>query len=401
MLVFLAAVAATAAIAWSVVSWTRDGGAAVAESGSALSQGKSLENSLPPRNSELNLGLEKKSVPLAPPLFETLSATSVVVRIDGREIAKSQVLRDAKSLMQLMMNKLRVTKMGRRERLIFAHSCRQSVPLALNAAAVARYAEQNGVEVSSNVLAYSTSDFTRRFGVRSKKLKRWHTVGDLKYMLGSNAGYVDRLISEHARLVAVTNAIVTAHPIEVTDALVEERLKLISKSNLEAAKTNALIFVQATNLWKQIASGAMSFDVAATNYSQDAYIADSAEWGSFSLDQIADDPQLFALVPTLGPGDITPPIESDNGLAIVRVDEQSVDKKTYTFSRIFFRLPMFFEEETPEEARANVKGELETELVRKTLEAERAKLKVEYPSGEPLFAEGSAPLSIKKGDLNQ
>ena len=258
--------------------------------------------------------------------------------------------------MTLYMNKSRTTKIGPRERRIFARACYQSVARRLNAAAVARYADENALATSSNLVSECVRDFEQKYGVRSKKLKRWHTVDDLKYMLRENAGYVDRRIAEHARHIVVTNHIATAHPVVVTDKMVTERLASITKGNQEAAQTNALIFAQATNVWKKILGGKMTLEAAATKYSQDAYIDEGCEWGTFSLDQIADDPNLLMLLPTLKPCSITPPIESDNGLAIIRLDEMSEDKKNYTFSRIFFQLPMFFDEETPDEARATISG---------------------------------------------
>lgn len=342
----------------------------------------------------------KPRVPAPAPLFQQLPVTSVVVRIDGHDTTKADILRDSKAIMTLYMNKARTTAVGRRERQIFIRNCYQAIGRKLNAAAVALYAKDHAISVPSNIVAECVHDFTRKYGVRSKKLKRWHTVDDLKYMLRENAGYVDRTIAEHARHIAVTNHIATAHPVVVTDKMIADRLASIARGNREAAQTNALIFAQATNVWKKIVGGKMTLEAAATKYSQDAYIDEGCEWGTFSLDQIADDPNLLMLLPTLKAGSITPPIESDNGLAIIRLDEISEDKKNYTFSRVFFQLPMFFDEETPDEARAHIHRELELDLIRKTLEDYRDRLKVEYPSGKELFAPGTAPLIIRNADMN-
>lgn len=302
--------------------------------------------------------------------------------------------------MTLQMNKSRTTRIGRRERKSFVQDCYQSIPRLINAAAVKAYAEENSVSIPSNVLADCTRDFSQRYGVYSKKLKRRHTVDDLKYMLGGNSWYVDQSVLEHARYIAVTNAIISAGSIDISDKMVSDRIKSIVRGNEIVAKTNALIYARATNVWSQIAQGKMSFDVAATNYSEDVYIKDGSEWGTFTLDQIADDLKLLVMIPTMEVGGITPPIESDNGLAIIRIDERSEDRKTYTFSRIFFRLPISYDVETPDEARETLIIEAKRDLVRTTLDAQRKKLKVEYPCGAELFAKGSAPLVIKKGDLN-
>ena len=93
---------------------------------------------------------------------------------------------------------------------------------------------------------------------------------------------------------------------------------------------------------------------------------------------------MLALLPTLKTGDITPPVESDGGLAILRKDEDDNDK-TFSFSRVFFKLPYFFDVETTAEMRKALQAEKTSQLVQDTIKSYIGKLKIEYPDGTNLI----------------
>ena len=130
---------------------------------------------------------------------------------------------------------------------------------------------------------------------------------------------------------------------------------------------------------------AATFEDAAKAYSEDAYLAYGYEWGLFTREQLSDEAEVLKLLPTLKVGDVTPPVESDGGLAILRMDA-SDDPDNVAFSRVFFRLPMFYTQETPAEARTALKEELSRELISETLKDVASKLKIEYPDGTNVFS---------------
>lgn len=338
------------------------------------------------------------SCAMPPPEFQTVPRSSVIVRIDGRDITKDRVLREAKVLMVLNMNKHRRTKTDRSDNGTFRHSCESGCQRAINRAVVARYAAEHALTNSSATMKRITRQFERQYGVRSKTLKRWHTLDDLKFMVGKNASLLDDEVNARATYHTVTNYIVSSGPIVVADSEVTNYQQSIVRYNARMAQTNAVIFARATNVWQKIVGKTLTFEQAATNFSEDVYIADGCEWGTFSRDQLTDDPELLAILPTLKVGDVTPPVESDGGLAIVRLDE-IMENKNFTFSRVFFRLPMFFDEVSAEEARAQLREQAEKKLLKTELDAVRAKMKIEYPSGTNLFGKGCAPLRITKEDL--
>ena len=188
------------------------------------------------------------------------------------------------------------------------------------------------------------------------------------------------MIREMVLYEVMTNDVIHSATIVITDEMVNERQGQIKRANERAAATNACVFAKATNVWQKIVSAELTFEDAASKYSEDEYIKEGCDWGCFTRDQLEGEEGVLALLPTIKTGDITPPIESDGGLAILRKDEDD-NPKTFSFSRVFFRLPYFYDEETSEQARAALHEQKTTELIRATMKKNIDKLKVEYPNG--------------------
>lgn len=333
-----------------------------------------------------------------PPAFEALPKSAVIVSVDGKELTKADVLHRAKVFMTLSMNKSRRTRIGRSEQRIFRSMCANGQDAFLDRLVAQRYAVDHKVQSTTDLVSRVSRKIERQYGVRSKKLKRWHNLGDLKYILGRNAPILDEEVRSRAEYIAVTNHILMTHPPVVTDEMITNRLQFIRALNDRAASTNALVYARATNVWQKIVGKELTFEQAATNFSEDVYLDMGCEWGSFGLDQLADDPAVLEVLPKLKVGDITAPLPSDCGLAILRLDDIE-DDKTYTFSRVFFRLPVFYETETFEQARETLLVAETKKIIERELEAVRRKMKIEYPSGTNLFDKACAPLAITKEDL--
>jgi len=312
-----------------------------------------------------------------------LSNDTVVVRIDGKNLTRGEILARGKTVLLLNMNKARKTKIKKREIQALERYCKSAVWKEIAKAAVARYVTDKDLEVPQDAIRRATRRFELQYGARSRKLRRMHNVKDLKYMLGKNAFRADEMIMDMALFEVMTNEVAKTAEITITDKMVSDRLQQIKRSNERVAATNDLVFAKATNVWRRIVSGELEFERAASEFSEDEYIKDGCAWGTFSHDQLADEDAVLALLPTLKTGDITPPVASDGGVAILRKDEDD-DGRTYSFSRVFFRLPYFYDEETPEEARAALKDLKFHEAIQKAIMDSAAKLKIEYPNGTNL-----------------
>ena len=312
-----------------------------------------------------------------------LANDAVVVRIDGKDLTRGEILAQGKTILLLNMNKARKTKIKKREIQALERYCKSAVWKEIAKAAVVRYVRDKGLEVPQDAISRATRKFESQYGARSRKLKRRHNLADLKYMLGKNAFRADDMIKDMALFEVMTNDVVKNAKIAITDEMIMERLAQIKEANKRAAATNEFVFAKATNVWSRIASGELEFEKAAVEFSEDEYIGEGCKWGTFTRDQLEGEDAVLALLPTLKTGDITPPVESDGGVAILRRDEDDSDK-TYSFSRVFFRLPYFYDEETPEEARAALKDLKFHEAIQTATKDSTAKLKVEYPEGTTL-----------------
>lgn len=347
------------------------------------------------------LAFEAVSQTLQPPLFQTLPYDAALVVIDGKAFTKRDALRDAKTFMALNKNKQRRKKMNGTDLGFVRRYCKDVVRQHILEAGIERYAQKNNLTPKQEQIDKSIYQITRQFGVWSKKFHRWHTLDDLKWILGPKAPRLDQEVRMRALYHLVTNHMVVSAKIDVTPQMVSNRLDLIERLNSRAQATNELVYAHASNVWRKVISKKMTFEQAATNYTEDVCFDDfnGCEWGSFGLDQIADDPQVLTLLPTLKEGSITPPVESDNGLAILRLD--SKEDKMYSFSRIFFRLPMFYDSETPAQAAINVR-ELEIKnCIQKAFADIRGELKIEYPNGTNFFDKACAPFRIVTEDLRE
>lgn len=338
---------------------------------------------------------------LLPPLFQTLPYDAALVVIDGKAFTKRDALRDAKTFMALAKNKQRRKKMDGTDLNFVRRYCKGVVRQHVLEATIERYAQKNNLSPDQKQIERSIYQITRQYGVRSKKFKRWHTLDDLKWILGPKGPRLDQEVRMRALYHLVTNHMVVSAKIDVTPQMVSNRLDLIERLNSRAQATNDLVYAHASNVWRKVVSKEMTFEQAATNYTEDAYFDDfnGCEWGTFGLGEISEETQVLALLPTLKDGSITPPIESDNGLTILRLDSKADDK--YTFSRIFFKLPMFYDVETPQQAEARVR-ELEVEkCIQRAFDAVKGEMKIEYPNGTNFFDKACAPFRIVTEDLRE
>jgi len=165
--------------------------------------------------------------------------------------------------------------------------------------------------------------------------------------------------------------------------------------NSRAAATNALVYVAATNVWRKIQGKSLSFEEAVSKFSTEEGKSDNGEWGDFQLDYFKDEPLVRAAIEALQPGQFTPPLESDNGLAIIRLDnrQQQDGGAVYSLSRIFFHLPEFYPELDDATFAAQIREARQNRLFNDFVTELARKLKVVYPNGEKIFEEANRTAS--------
>lgn len=315
--------------------------------------------------------------------FYSLSNDAVLVRIDGKQLlTKDDVQNDLMVNLQLRCNTTNRHKANKAD-LQFAKWFRRSAQERfVTEAVIARYAEQHGIKAAEAHVKATTRDIVRRFRRGRQK------IADLKWMLGKNIPRLDKMIYNKALHDTVDEELMREPRFEVTPQMISNRIDIVRQCNVIASLTNSLVFAHATNVYETVKAG-LKFEDAAKKYSEDEYIDEGCEWGTFTLQQLADEQDVFLAVCALKPGEYAPPMESDGGLAIIRRDSTNfVDgagQKCCTLSRIFFRLPLFYEMPTAEETVKLLMQEEHERRWKDAFDRTKAAMKIEYPNGTNLF----------------
>lgn len=198
-------------------------------------------------------------------------------------------------------------------------------------------------------------------------------------------------LNKRVEIEALTEAVRKWHVVNMPAPVSEEELVKFRQHQREynriAAMTNDLTFAQATNVWQQIKNG-LAFEEAVDRYSTDENDTENGEWGDFNLEFFDDTPAIQALLPKLVPGDITEPIEGDNGLMIMRLDDvrdEGDGKAIYSVSRIFFHLPEFYPELDDETFAKEIREARQKRTFGDFVDDLTKKQNVTYPIGEFIF----------------
>lgn len=144
---------------------------------------------------------------------------------------------------------------------------------------------------------------------------------------------------------ALVDKCVTAVTDEQIDEVAEKRNLLAAA----AAETNRLVRVRADDVWRRLADG-NDFAALAKEFNE-ADEAPDFRWGTYTVEDLSESPDLQNAVGALRVGQCTRPVEGDNGLMIARCTaiEDADGMRKYTLDRIFFRLaedvPCFTREE--------------------------------------------------------
>ena len=163
--------------------------------------------------------------------------------------------------------------------------------------------------------------------------------------------------------------------IQISDGEIDDFIAKVDRMNAIAAATNAVVYAHATNVWQKIASQETTFEEAVEDYSEDESLDEGGEWGRFSLDNLRDEETLVEWLLKLSPGAISPPIESDNGLTIIKLLESpTASNPTYRIARIYFRLPLAWEKATREDALEVLTKRAENAAIKSTFEELASKI---------------------------
>lgn len=269
------------------------------------------------------------------------NSKQVVITVNDRVLTKGQLL--AKAEMMLKLRQLQEPSMKMSEANKVKKELVRTYPKFFTEQMIwATYAADQKVQVDDKTLER----------VRSRAVKSVYRGKKAKYnALRAKFGKLAPVLDEHVQMMAVTFAakkhVCELNPTNIPPEYVSNIVQQIKTYNSSIAQTNSLIYARATNCWQKLTAGADFVDMVLEYSELEQERKDKGEWGTLDLQQLEPDEALYSFVKTHAPGDISPPLEGDNGLMILRIDgRKDVECK---LSRIYFQLPMFVQERTVEQ----------------------------------------------------
>ena len=296
---------------------------------------------------------------------------AVVVSVNGHKLMESELR--AKVAMMIAVRRLSGKEAKGEQYKQVKRTLRKSYPkVYVQQRILADYAASEKVEVSKETLKKCREQAIS--GI--KGVKRGYKGVLAK--LGRHAAAFDDHVRGEALSLEVRKHILEANATNFPPEYVRQKCADVKAYNARMALTNAVIYARATNVWEQLKAGA-DFQEMVEKYTEIKYeIADKGEWGTLGLQQMEQDPELAKCALSLKPGEFSPPIEADNGLMIARLDRKDAVKGDYTFSRIYFRLPLMIEEADEKEMLKLLKKEHDARVLQKTLKELESAAKIEY-----------------------
>lgn len=208
-------------------------------------------------------------------------------------------------------------------------------------AVIGDYAAKNGVTLSEDALAQH-----RELLFKSFKTKKDRSYEAFAEALGDVTNVIDQMVREEALSAAVSKHLATvAFPTNIPMSYADEVIAEMEAHNRAMALTNQLAFARATNAWVRLKAGEPFEKVADLCTELESERHERFEWGSFTLDDLAHEPEVVKNLKTFKPGQFSGPMEADNGLMIMRFDKvepNDAGEREYTISRIFFKLPFYY-----------------------------------------------------------
>ena len=319
-----------------------------------------------------------------------LKPSDVIIRVNGREITRGDF--DAMQAMYdaVVRMKWNLPLTGQSERASrFVKNREQKTPEELFRRELLRQeAERLGLTVDecdrSNALA--------RVKRNLRRLKA-ESAESLADEIGGDAGRMFlKCFESDLRDEALRRFTATNWAYAVSDADITQRMKEVEAFNARAAASNDLQRARALKIRERALAGE-DFAMLARECAQ-VDPSGGSEWQTVDINEVAPEEELRQWLDTQpGEGDISSPINLDDGLAIVKVarrkkipaDEYFDETTEYTLLRITLFAYEFLEAEDEENTRQTLEKEHREKAQKELFNRLYSAAVVEFPNGSDLF----------------
>jgi len=288
-------------------------------------------------------GCEKASSPVAS------NAGAPVVSVDGTVLTRGQL--DARVEFMLKLARRADPQMKSSNYQSLSNRLATTYPqVFVSRTLVRHYADKEKIAIPDE-----TMKRFRKLALRHVRHLRAKDYDALLSKLGADAEIFDGQVRDEALTDAVKAHVIAANPTNLPADYAARRLEEIKAYNKRMDATNAVIHARANEVWRKLKAGEPFKEVAKAYTEIEEERAEGGDWGLLDDKILEDFPALLRAVKNLKVGEFSAPVEGDNGLMIVRLDEKGEDKDEYSLSRIYFCLPMFAREAPPAELIAEAK----------------------------------------------
>lgn len=396
------------------------------------------------------VGKVKVGKPRPLPVIDTLASTAVVVRVNGTSITRGQFAaqEDLKTRMWAIANGKTLTPPNKEVRDYRAQNRMNVLGELIKDELIRQYAKKHGIVTDPVRLSAREKDF-----LKAMKREKDGLDGVIT-LLGGKAGPRFReLVSFSALIDTVLQKETTNDIFTVTEEQITNRVEFVKKFNASAAARNATNFVRAAQaraeILAEIGSRGLAVDMklsAVTNTSpvvatkRDTRTADAAvlfetnsvfakvalkyadtnawegaSWTTVELDDFDADDALAQWLYRADIGDVSEPMELDDGIAIVglkrKIPMEIMDEgaRKITFEYELVRCFFYYYESEPEYSKhADLVSAIRDERWAVAMGELRDKLTanavIEFPEGQNLFYPRAKPkkqVSVKRKNLKK
>lgn len=318
-------------------------------------------------------------------LMKDLSPTDVIVRVNGVDITKQDFLvrRSLNEKVYRLRNKIELGAKNRKAKKYILAMERSIPDEYIRHELVRQAADEAGIVVPEKLLKAEFKKFLNYIG-RPKD-----SMDKVLARLGNDEGRVlvdfmkDGLRAEILRDTLATNGYYT-----VTDEMVSNHLARITAWNENADRLNEKARKKANHFREKVVNGADFTELGKKTAQIHPEYAE--EWDSFQLMEFTEEnQQLRDWLKTANAGDVSGPIDLDDGIAIVKVVDkwkepqgqghEPVDE--FELVRCTFKAYQYTLVETEEEIRKQYRIELEKNLMSQLGERLWKNAVIEFPNG--------------------
>lgn len=329
--------------------------------------------------------------------YSSLKAEDAVIVIDGQALTKGMIENECNIQVVLasIANRNLTVEQGKKIQENVRNRARKNFMLRC---AVLNEAARRGMTVTDGEFTAFCTNFAKRITRKSKKM----TFDQLQARFtDAEAQSLKDDLRRDCLFQKAHKAFKEECLVAVTKEEAERRFRLIERYNENARKKETEIYANATNAWKRLQKGE-SFETLVADFAGQAPEIDAdMDWGTFQRGFFKEDPNVYAALEKMGPGEYTPPIEGNGGLIIFQLleiqpptAEAAAGGDFYHLAKIFYQLPIIYDLTDADALQKQLVKELSDEkLQRKLLDLQLA-CKVEHPNGAVNMRSANATLPM-------